>query len=234
MIKVQSVIGQGWSRRGLTWFLFVGTMVGRLTAADPAPSALVSDSSGWVDLMPSADLKGWSRVPVPPGAPLGRPQWHLDDSGKVLVCDGDGGHDMLLCDREFGDAVFHLEFCYTKIEGKTGYNSGAYVRNSKDGAIWHQAQFGDAKDGFLFGETLGADGKKKFFITQKDVTDRRVKPAGEWNTLEITARGKTLTLWVNGAVTCQFGDCGNPRGLVGLEGEGYLIKFRNLKVKALR
>ena len=209
-------------------------MAGRLTAADPTPSALESDSSGWVDLMPSADLKGWSRVPVPPGAPLGRAQWHLDDSGKTLVCDGDGGHDMLLCEREFGDAVFHLEFRYTKIEGKTGYNSGAYVRNSKDGALWHQAQFGDAKDGFLFGETPGSDGKKKFFITKKDVTDSRVKPAEEWNALEITARGKTLTLWVNGAVTCQFGDCGNPRGLVGLEGEGYRIEFRNLKVKELR
>jgi hypothetical protein len=66
------------------------------------------------------------------------------------------------------------------------------------------------------------------------VTDGRVKPAGEWNTLEITARGKVLTLWVNGAVTCQFGDCGNPSGLVGLEGEGYRIEFRNLKVKELR
>ena len=198
------------------------------------PSAVESDSSGWADLMPPADLKGWSRVPVPPGAPLGRPQWHLDDSGKVLVCDGDGGHDMLLCDREFGDAVFHLEFRYTKIEGKTGYNSGAYVRNSKDGALWHQAQFGDANGGFLFGETPGPDGKKKFFITQKDVTDSRVKPVGEWNTLEITARGKILTLWVNGAVTIQFNECGSPRGLVGVEGEGYRIEFRNLKIKELR
>ena len=207
---------------------------GALGGRDPAPSALEADPSGWLDLMPSAELKGWSRVPVPPDAPLGRPQWHVEESGKVLVCDGDGGHDMLLCAREFGDAVFHLEFRYTKSEGKTGYNSGAYVRNSKEGALWHQAQFGDGKDGFLFGETPGADGKKKFFSTKKAVVDGRVKPAGEWNTLEITARGKGLTLWVNGAVTCQFGDCGNPRGLVGLEGEGYRIEFRNLKVKELR
>lgn len=233
MMTVQSIFGQGWSR-GLTWFVLVTTSAGRLAAADPSPSALEVDASGWVDLLPSTDLKGWSRVPVPPGAPLGRPQWHVEESGRVLVCDGDGGHDMLLCDREFGDAVFHLEFRYTRIEGKAGYNSGAYVRNSQDGAIWHQAQFGDAKDGFLFGETPGADGKKKFFITKKDVTDNRVKPAGEWNTLEITARGKTLSLWVNGAVTCQFADCGNPRGLVGLEGEGYRIEFRNLRIKELR
>ena len=141
---------------------------------------------------------------------------------------------MLLCDREYGDAVFHLEFRYTKIEGKTGCNSGAYVRNSKDGALWHQAQFGDGNGGFRFGETPGADGGKKFFSTKKDVMDGRVKPAREWNTLEITARGKTLTLWINGAVTCRFEDCRNPSGLLGLEGEGYRIEFRNLKVKELR
>lgn len=234
MIKTQSTMGPACGRRGLTWFWLVGTLAGRLVAAEATPSALEADPSGWVDLMPTADLKGWSRVPVPPGAPLGRPQWHLDDSGKVLVCDGDGGHDMLLHDREFGDAVFHFEFRYTKREGVQGYNSGAYVRNSPNGALWHQAQFGDADGGFLFGETPAAEGKKKFFSTKKEVVNGRVKPAGEWNTLEVTARGKTLTLWVNGAVTCQFTECGHPRGLLGLEGEGYRIEFRNLKVKELK
>jgi hypothetical protein len=43
-----------------------------------------------------------------------------------------------------------------------------------------------------------------------------------------------LTLWVNGAVTCEFAECGQPEGHVGLEGEGYRIEFRNLKVKPLK
>jgi len=47
-------------------------------------------------------------------------------------------------------------------------------------------------------------------------------------------RGKTLTLWVNGAVTCQFPDCGQEKGRVGVEGEGFRIEYRNLKVKELR
>jgi hypothetical protein len=167
---------------------------------------------------------------VPPTGKLGREQWHVD-GGKMLVCDGDGGHDMLLTEKEYGDAVFHLEFRYTKVDGKTGYNSGAYVRNSRDGAIWHQAQFGDAKDGYLFGQTANADGKKKSF--RVPATEQRVKPVGEWNTLEITARGKTITLWVNGAVTCQFDNCGLEKGHIGVESEGYRIEFRNLKVKEL-
>ena len=51
--------------------------------------------------------------------------------------------------------------------------------------------------------------------------------------MEVTARGKTLTLWVNGAVTCRFENCGSPQGQVGLEGEGYRIEFRNLRVKEI-
>jgi hypothetical protein len=207
--------------------------VSQALAAD-TPSKLESDPAGWTDITPGTDLKGWYRVPVPPTGQLGREQWHVDADRKVLVCDGDGGHDMLLLEKEMGDVIFHVEFCYTKLEGKSGYNSGAYVRNSQDGGIWHQAQFGDAKDGFLFGETPGPDGKKKFFTTKKDVTENRVKPAGEWNTLEITARGKRLSLWVNGALTCEFEQCGLDKGHVGLEGEGYRIEFRNLKVKELR
>jgi hypothetical protein len=198
------------------------------------PSKLESEPQDWQDILPSADLKGWYRVPVPPTGQLGKQQWHVDTEKKLLICNGDGGHDMLLLDREIGDAVFHFEFRYTKIEGKTGYNSGAYVRNSSDGAIWHQAQFGDANGGFLFGQTPGADNKKKSFNLSKQVTDSRVKPAGEWNTLEVTAVGKILTLWVNGAVTCQFEDCGSEKGYLGLEAEGFRIEFRNLKVKTLR
>src|SRR5512138_3163193 len=101
----------------------------RLAGADTAgtPSALETDPQGWQDILPPASLAGWYRVPVPPNGKLGRAQWHLDAAGQTLICDGDGGHDMLLTDREYGDAIFHLEFRYEKVEGKTGYNSGAYV-----------------------------------------------------------------------------------------------------------
>ena len=194
-------------------------------------SRLETNPSGWRDILPAAGLKGWRRIPVPPGAALGRDQWHVNESDKVLVCDGDGGHDMLLLDEEVGDAVFHVEFRYTRIEGMSGYNSGIYVRNSRDGEIWHQAQIGDGKGGFLFGQTVGSDGQKLKFNPKAD--DGRVKPVGEWNTIEITAKGRALALWVNGAVTCRFENCGRVKGYLGLEGEGYRIEFRNLKVKKL-
>jgi hypothetical protein len=217
-------------RAVLPTFLMAGSLA---FAAELTPSALESDPGSWTDILPRQGLEGWYRVPVPPTGKLGREHWHVDTERKVLVCDGDGGHDMLLNEKDYGDAIFHFEVRYIKVEGKTGYNSGAYIRNSKDGAIWHQAQFGDAKDGFLFGQTL-EDGKKKSFSLKKEVTDERVKPAGEWNTIELTARGKTITLWINGAVTCQFDRCGLEKGYLGVEAEGYAAEFRNLKVKSLK
>ena len=208
----------------------------RLNAADQpgeTPSALESQSAGWSNIMPPASLKGWYRVAIPPTGTLGREQWHVDDAAGVLVCDGGGGHDMIMLEEELGDVIFHFDFRYTRVEGKTGYNSGAYVRNSKDGGLWHQAQFGDASAGYLFGATLDAEGKTKSFGLSKELKGCRVKPAGEWNTMEITAKGKVLTLWVNGAVTCQFTECNALKGRLGLEAEGYRIEFRSLKLKKL-
>lgn len=233
----QSTCSRAFRNAGLTLVagtaLLLASSLNTVGAAE-TPSALESDPTGWVDILPVTGTEGWFRIPVPPGAPLGRDQWHVDSDRKVLVCDGDGGHDMLLFGKEFADAIFHLDFRYVRKEGATGYNSGAYVRNSKDGAIWHQAQFGDARDGFLFGVSPVPGAKPKFFSLKNQVADNRVKPAGDWNTLEITARGKTLALWVNGAVTCQFENCGQEQGFLGLEGEGYHIEFRNLKVKELK
>ncbi len=223
-------------RRALLLFGLLAFIISPIRADDLAAdkSAFETDPEGWTNIMPPTDLKGWSRVPVPPGGKLGRAQWHVDADGKILICDGDGGHDMLLTEKEYGDAIFHFECRYTKVAGTKGYNSGAYVRNSKDGAIWHQAQFGDSDGGYLFGVTQTASGQNKFFRLKDEVTSNRVKPAGEWNTIEITARGETLTLWVNGADTCQFDGCGRKSGHVGVEGEGYRIEFRNLLVKELR
>jgi hypothetical protein len=36
-----------------------------------------------------------------------------------------------------------------------------------------------------------------------------MKPTGEWNTIEVTARGSTLSVWLNGAETCVW-ECEVP------------------------
>ncbi len=63
--------------------------------------------------------------------------------------------------------------------------------------------------------------------------ENRVKPAGEWNHYEISARGSRLTLAVNGAVVSELPNCGLRRGYIGLEAEHYEVTFRNLKLQSI-
>jgi len=208
-------------------------------ADEGTPSAFEQIPGGWTDLLAKAgpNLDGWVRGPVPTKGKIGTlgevSQWSLDPKTGTLLCTGEGGHDWVRWNQELGDFVLHVEWRFTPAPGKKGnYNSGIYVRNSADGLIWHQAQTGNATGGYLFGETP-VDGKTERINLSKQVTDKRVKPAGEWNTYEITCKGKDIILWVNGAVTCEWHDCQYPRGYVGLEAEGWRIKFRNVMLKPL-
>jgi hypothetical protein len=199
-------------------------------------SALESDPKGWIDLLSDTSLKDWVRVPLSAVGQLRAGQaadpspWSLDPSGKILTCEGDkSGHEMFRFVPETGDFILHAEWRFAKLEGKPAYNSGVFFRTSADGAVWHQAQTGDA-GGYLFGNSLIA-GKPQRVNLRQSMSENRVKPAGEWNTYEIKATGKKITLWVNGAVTNEYDGCEVLSGYVGLEAEGYRIEFRNLKLK---
>ncbi len=209
----------------------------RPAMADEAetPSALATDPTGWTDLLARAGpkLEGWTRGPIPPTGRLEpRSQWSLDAATGHLVCEGNGGHEWLRWNQELGDGIFHVEWRFTPVTDKKRYNSGIYARNSADARIWHQAQTGDASGGYLFGDTE-VNGQLKRINLSKQQKGSRVKPAGEWNTFEITCKGKDMTLWVNGAVTNRWHECQVPRGYVGLEAEGYRIEFRNVKLKPM-
>jgi hypothetical protein len=202
--------------------------------APGTPSALDRDSSGWTDLLVEGgtQLKGWTRTTLHAKDKLvEKSQWVFDPSTGILLCQGDGGHEWLRWDKEQGDFVYHVEWKFTPVTtGKKGYNSGIYARNSSDAKVWHQAQVGAGPNAFFFGETLIGGDLKRFDFSKKQA-DKRVKPAGEWNTFEVTCKGKDVALWVNGEFVNEWHDCEVPRGYVGLEAEGYRIEFRNVKLK---
>jgi hypothetical protein len=206
--------------------------------AKPTESALVSDPKGWVDLLADKTLKDWTRVPLGPVGQLpagkaGDPSpWKVE--GDTLICEGDkAGHEMLRYVPELGDFIVHAEWRFAKVEGDKGYNSGVFVKTSADGATWFQAQTG-AAGGYLFGAVPSAAGVVGRVSLRDKMVENRVKPAGEWNVYEIRAAGRNLTLWVNGAIVNEYTECDVPRAYLGLEGEGYRIEFRNLKLKRLQ
>jgi hypothetical protein len=194
------------------------------------PSTLQLSPQGWTDLMPPANLAGWTQLPFPKTNVLTRAQWHLDAERQVLISDGDGGHDMLRFNREVTNGIFHVEFRFVPVTGeKAKYNSGIFVRNSADGTVWHQCQL-TMNGGFLFGVTPTNNVLKHF---KSAATQQHMKPAGEWNIAEVTARGAELNVWLNGGLVTDFSNCGQPSGYLALETEGYAIEFRNLKLKEI-
>jgi hypothetical protein len=206
-------------------------------AAPSTDSALTTDPKGWVDLLADKSLKDWARVPLGAGRTLAAGDvtapspWTLDASG-VLVCDGDkAGHEMFRYVPELGNHILHVEWRFLKLEGEPAYNSGIYARASADGTIWHQAQTGPT-GGFLFGNTL-VNGAPQRVNLRDAMKENRVKPAGEWNTYEITAKGPIVSLWVNGAVTSTLEKLEVLKGHVGFEAEGFKIEFRNVRLKRL-
>jgi Domain of Unknown Function (DUF1080) len=206
-----------------------------LPANDDVLCALDQEPQGWTDLLSRAGpmLNGWVRGPIPPRGKLReRSQWSLDPATGHLVCQGDGGHECLRWDQALDDFIFHVEWRFTAVPGRKGYNSGIYARNSADARIWHQAQTGDRSGGFIFGESPVNGALKSLNLANQQPVSR-VRAAGEWNTFEITCKGREMSLWVNGAEVNRWRDCDVPTGYIGLEAEGYRIEFRSVKIKPL-
>jgi hypothetical protein len=218
--------------------LVLGLLAVLVPQAAPVPSALESSPAGWVDLLADRTLSQWVRVPLAPVGKLPGGQadapspWTLNAADGILICDGTKvGHEMFRSAEEVGDMTLHVEWRFTKLEGEAPYNSGVFPRVNADGTVWFQAQTGPS-GGYLFG-SVSVDGKPQRVNLRDKMAENRVKPAGEWNTYEIRAVGRTLTLWVNGAIVNEYADCPLTRAFIGLEAEGYRIEFRNLKLKRL-
>jgi hypothetical protein len=199
--------------------------------------AAASASAQIVDLFPasgtvSGQQEAWTRVAIPPDHPVSQtPQWHIDYAKKQIVCDGNGGHEWLRFNHEFTNFTFHVKWRFTPVTTPNPkYNSGVFFRNNLDGSIWHQAQTTLA-GGYIFGLTP-VDGKPTRFNLQKEMTEDRVKPAGEWNTYDIRCVGSTCTLAVNGKVV-NTAKVGQDKGYIGLESEGYQITFKDLRLHEL-
>jgi hypothetical protein len=197
--------------------------------AEPAPK-----DEGWIDLMPGKGLKGWARVPIAPDTEVGKKNpWRLSKDGKVLHCAGKGVKEMLLQQTPRGDGTFHVEWRFKKVEGKPAYNGGVYVRTSRDGRVWLQAQVAHVamppQVGDLFGDTLVKGRVKR--IVEHGTGTKQVHPPGEWNVYDIDCKGKTIVVRLNGKEVTRWDACEVPVGHVGLQAELYDLDFRNLRFK---
>lgn len=207
-------------------------------SAEPAEgrSMLESDPNGWTDLLPSEDLKGWKRVTLPENRRTDKNPWRVDSKNRLLICEATDIKEMFLQETPRQDGIFHLEWRFRQQGGDPEYNSGAYVRSRDDGKVWTQIQIAHLKKpplmGDIFSDNFVGDKIERTIITGDGT--KRVKPPGQWNTYEITAKGRNISVWINGGVATIWKDCPVPEGLIGLQAEYFDVEFRNLKYKPLR
>lgn len=170
-----------------------------------------------IRLLHANDLGGWH-------ASGASNQWRVTNG--VLSSPRSGTN--LVTDRAFGDFKLHIEFRYPKES-----NSGVYLRGRHEVQI--QDDFGNEPNSHRFGGIYG-------FISPSVMA---AKPAGQWQSYDITLVGRMVTVVANGRqVICNReipgitgGALDSNEGAPGplfLQGDHGPIDYRNIVITPAR
>lgn len=118
-------------------------------------------------------------------------------------------------------------------------NSGVFVHVQLPDTIWPkciecQLKAGSAGDFICMN---GADMNERTNKSSKSVAKRvksSEKPAGEWNTMEVTCQGNTIEVTVNGVLQNKGTGLNLTSGHICLQSEGKEIEFRNVYLIPLK
>ena len=154
--------------------------------------------------------------------------WTVENDCEVAVEGGllvlKSGNGWLRSDHTYSDFVLRLEWRALQAEK---YDAGIYLRAADDGKPFprpaYQVNLLQGQEGHV-PRLAGA------------VTSGLVKPAGEWNTFEITAVGPKLSLKINGRPAYSVAGLTIPSGYVGLQVEvpkGGQFQFRDIRMTEL-
>jgi hypothetical protein len=185
-----------------------------------APSMVRHGTPSWgtpIHLLHANDLGGWH----PSGSPN---QWVVKNG--ILSSPHSGTN--LVTDRTFGDFKLHVEFRYPKES-----NSGVYLRGRHEVQI--QDDYGNPPANDRFSSIYG-------FIAPSVIA---AKPAGEWETYDITLVGRMVTVVANGTqVICNQeipgitgGALDSNEGAPGpifLQGDHGPVEYRNIIITPAR
>ena len=222
-----------------------GSTVQAPTAAAEAASPKIVAS-----LFNGKDLVGWKPdVPERDADPNGPPSFVVRD-GKLVSLGKPEGH--LLSDGRYRDYRLEVEYRFV---GKPG-NCGVLIHASKPRALYKmfpqsievQMMSGNAGDFWVIREDIKTNDMEKrrprgpgekWGSTEGDarrivnLTDGSEKPLGEWNSMVIEARGRTIKVWLNGDFVNEGFDATVDQGKIALQAEGAEVEFRKVEIGPL-
>ena len=200
--------------------IFAGLFLVAAAALVYAPAAL---TQGATVLFDGKNLDGFNKV--------GDANWRIEDGAVVA----DRGNGFLVTKASYGDFQLTAEFWVGP-----DANSGIFIRcsdpqkitgsNSYEVNIWDDRPEKDYATGAIVGVAK---------------VDPMPKTVGQWNTYEITAKGDTFTIVLNGKKTVEAKDSKHSKGPIalqhglgnkdaaGVQNEKGVVKFRKVEIKPL-
>ena len=144
--------------------------------------------------------------------------------------------------KEYSNYKLHIEWCYP--EKPT--NSGILLHVNGPDKIWvthYQSQLKHENAGDFIVHGVGEKATIRDSVYTSTETDKPVvpklhpsneKPAGEWNSFDITCQGNTVEIKVNGLLQNIATDCSLTKGGIGLQAEGSKIQFKNIWIEKIK
>jgi Domain of Unknown Function (DUF1080) len=212
----ENIVMKGWSALGFA-LLLAGF------AAFSIPHRAAADD-GWVTLFDGKNLDNFNQI--------GTADWKIEDGAAMA----DKGNGFLVTKNAYGDFQLRAEFWIDDVA-----NSGIFIRCTDPGKVTgstaYEVNIWDARPDPSYG--TGA-------IVNVAKVDPMPKAGGKWNVYEITAKGSTFTVTLNGQKTVDgaqdakfaTGHIALQHGLGlkdanGVESDKGVVKFRKVEIKPL-
>lgn len=203
------------------------------------PETKGKEDNGWIKLFNGKDLSGWTVFLDPKKEADPTKVFTVQDG--VLVCEG-SPFGYLITDKEYENYVLKLQWRWgKKVHGK-GRNSGVFVHVVGPNKIWPksveaQLMADHAGDIWLVDNfRLNVDAKRqdpkigRHFLRMKNHVEN---PVGEWNQYEITCKGDSIRLVINGQFVNEGTEAELTSGKILLQSEGAEIHFKDVLLKQL-
>jgi len=203
-----------------------------------------------IPLFNGKDLSNWEPdVPARDTDPHA-PASFIIRNGMLVSLGEPNGH--LVTKQTYRDYRLEAEY---RFPGKPG-NCGILVHASRPRALYKmfpqsievQMNSGDAGDFWCIQENIevpnmdtrrprkpgekwgGAEGDARRIL---NLTDGSEKPVGQWNTMVIEARGRSVTVWVNGVLVNNGVNASVDSGKIAIQAEGAEVEFRRVEIGPL-
>ena len=214
-----------------------------------APAPVTPDTV--IPLFNGRDLSNWEvDVPARDTNPDLSPSFVVRD-GLLVSLGKPEGH--LLTRQPYMNYRLEAEY---RFPGEPG-NCGILVHASRPRALYKmfpqsievQMHSGNAGDFWVIREDIevpdmdrrrprkpgekwgGAEGDARRIL---NLTDDSEKPLGEWNTMAIEARDRSIRVWVNGDLVNEGFNATADQGRIAVQAEGTEVEFRRLEIGPLR